>query len=43
MTSEKANKVFSENAKKSKFYSKILEILPDAELIELKISEKEDD
>jgi len=35
-------KIF-ENAKKSKFYSKILEILPDAELIELKISEKEDD
>ncbi len=41
---EKASKekIF-ENAKKSKFYSKILEILPDAELIELKIREKEDD
>ena len=41
---EKASKdKILENAKKNKFYSKILEILPDAELIELKISEKEDD
>jgi len=41
---EKVNKekIF-ENAKKSKFYKKILEILPDAELLELKIKEKKDD
>ena len=34
------NKIF-ENAKKSKIYNKVLEILPDSELIEFKINEDE--
>ena len=36
------NKVF-ENVKKSKIYNKVLEILPDSELVEFKINENEND
>ena len=36
------NKLFEE-AKKSKIYKKVLENLPDAELIDLKIIEDKDD
>ena len=41
---EKINKdkIF-ENAKKSKIFNKVLEILPDSELIEFKINEHKDD
>ncbi len=41
---EKINKdkIF-ENAKKSKLYNKVLEILPDADLVEFKINEHKDD
>ena len=36
------DKIF-ENVKKSKFYNKVLEILPDSELVEFKIKENKDD
>jgi DNA polymerase-3 subunit gamma/tau len=41
---EKINKdKILENFKKSKFYSKVIEILPDSELVEFNIGEKKDD
>ena len=36
------DKIF-ENVKKNKIYNKVLEILPDAELVEFKINEHKDD
>ena len=36
------DKIF-DNVKKSKIYNKVLEILPDAELVEFKINEHKDD
>ena len=41
---EKINKdKIIDNAKKTKIYNKVLEILPDAELLEFKINEHKDE